>query len=156
MDGRLHRGQGLRDLRRPHVPDHQEVGRAVRPGRGARGPQHDGVFDPGGQRGQRLTDGVAERDGLRDQALELGEDGRVLVGLVEDVPPLLVPLQEAGAQQRVQLARDGALGGPAPSDDVADVERLVRMSEEEAEHTPARLAEEDGAGVEVGGSHFEF
>jgi len=49
--------------------------------------------------------------------------------------------------QLLELLRHGARGRAADPDQLADVKRLVRVSEEPAQQLPPGLAEEDSSGV---------
>ena len=140
--------QRLHDVREPSVADDQEIHIALRAELTARrGTEHEGDENPLAERGEPLTKQIDEPGGLRKQALQLGEDRRVPVGLEVHLPAIDGAQQQSGGRQLLQLPLHRANRSASVPCDLAKVVRLLRMAEQPREHAPAGAPEEDRARI---------
>jgi hypothetical protein len=147
------------DIHESHISDHQEVNiAAARQLAARRRTEHERNRDAPAEGSQSIAEDVDDPDRLDDQSLQLAKDGRLTVRLEVNLAALDRTSKEAGAAQRVELSRNGALRGARSPDDVADVERSIRISEEQPEHTSARLPEQHGGRIldRDPRTHFEY
>jgi len=116
------------------------------------------VRSEGFERSSKLA---GQSRGLDEDALELSEDRRLRVGLIEDLVAPGVAPENAGGRQLFQVSRYGALCDSGETDELPDIEGLVRVGEEPPEKPPAGLSKEHRRGpaaVEtlVRRTHFEY
>ncbi len=109
------------------------------------------------ERSSRL---VGQSRGPDEDALELSEDRRLRVGLIEDLVAPGVAPEDAGCRQFFEVSGYGALGDSGEPDELPDIEGLVRVGEEPPEKPPAGLSKEHRRGpADVGTlpyrTHFE-
>jgi len=101
------------------------------------------VRSEGFERSSKL---VGQSRGLDEDALELSEDRRLRVGLIEDLVAPCVAPEDAGGRQLFEVSRYGALGDSGEPDELPDIEGLVRVGEEPPEKPPAGLSKEHRRG----------
>ena len=95
------------------------------------------------ERIERAAECVGGADGLRDQALELREEGRARVGLEIDLPAADGASNEAGFGEEPEFSLDGPQAEADETCDLAEVERFVGTAEQQGEHGAAGFPEED-------------
>jgi hypothetical protein len=78
---------------------------------------------------------------LGDEAPDFLEDRRIGVCGKVDLPAVRLPKDESRTGQLFELALDGSGAAPNRANDLAKVERLLRMPEQECEHLPSSLSE---------------
>lgn len=101
------------------------------------------VRSEGFERSSKL---VGQSRGVDEDALELSEDRRLRVGLIEDLVAPGVAPEDAGGRQLFEVSRYGALGDSGEPDELPDIEGLVRVGEEPPEKPPAGLSKEHRRG----------
>ena len=110
--------------------------------------EQEGSVDVACQRGERVPDHRRHPGGLLEQGLQLRKIGSVGSDLEVDLPPVHPAVEKARAGERVELALHRPLRGAALPDNLPQVEGLVGMAEEKAEHTPPGLPEQHLGGIE--------
>lgn len=95
---------------------------------------------------ERSSKLVGQSCGLAEDALELSEDRRLRVGLIEDLVAPCVAPEDAGGRQLFEVSRNGTLGDSGEPDELPDIEGLVRVGEEPPEKPPAGLSKEHRRG----------
>ena len=136
-------GQGRNDVTKRNFPDHEQIHVARGSERPARaGPVNQSHTDPVRQRSQGPAKLVRQSGGLQDNALDLLENRRCRVRLIEDMVASGGPPKDSRRGQLLELLRDGAGGRTADPDQLAHVERLVRMGEKPAQQLPPGFPEE--------------
>ena len=145
------------------IPDDEEVDVAAAPQLPPRRRAEDeGHSDLVLERGERFAKYLDGTRSLEEQSLELGEDGCVAIRLEMNLSPLGGPAKQAGTCERIELLLHRSLGRACLPDDLPEVERAVRMAEQQAEHTAAGLPEEDVPGLDTASSgprlrtHFAY
>ena len=101
------------------------------------------VRSEGFERSSKL---VGQSRGLGEDVLELSEDRRLRVDLIEDLVAPGVAPEDAGGRQLLEVSRYGALGDSGEPDELPDVEGLVGVGEEPPEKPPACLSKEHRRG----------
>ena len=122
--------QDVGDGRERRIPDNKQIDVAV----AAQFPTYAGTEnesddDSVGEGRQRLTEDIDDSGGLQKERLQFRKDGRLAIRLEIDLTPLYRPAEQAGARQRCELSLHGALCGACLPHDLAQIERLVRVSE---------------------------
>lgn len=147
-EGRLCSGQRRDDLAKGRCSDHEQVhvaGRSKPAARGRSVDEGDGYSIRQREKGSSHL--IDESRGLREDALQLFEDRRRGVGLVEDlISSDRAPKNPRGGEL-LELSRNGPDRGAADPDQLPDVEGLIGMREEPAQHLPSGLSEERGGRV---------
>jgi hypothetical protein len=125
------------------VPDDQQVdvtgGAEFTAGSGA---EHESDLHAFTEWFEGLAEHVGEPGSLREQSLQLRKDRRLAIGLEIDLPALNRAEQQSGGSQLLQLALYGANGGSGVARDLAKIVRFVGVTEQPAEDTPPRTAEQ--------------
>lgn len=107
------------------------------------GPVYEGDADILLVRPQHLSHEVRDAECLGDDALQLGEDGRIGVRLVVDLAAVLVPLDDPSAREGGQVALQRARRRPGRPRNLPHVKTPVRPAEQQRENGAHRLAEEN-------------
>ena len=142
-------GNGANHFLERDVAEDEEIEIAVPPQRAASsGTEDEGGLDAVAERSQCLAHHPGHAGGLLEEGPQLREVGSIGGDLEVDLPPVHPAMEETGARERVQLPLHGPLRRTALSHDLPQVEGLVRVREQEAEDTPARLAEQHLGGIE--------
>ena len=115
------------------------------PGSGA---EHEGRVHTIRDRDERLTQNVHESRGLREQTLQLGKDGCLLVRLKVHLLAANLAAHQAGSREQFELALNRADGAADVPHQFSQVERFVGMTQQPAEYAPPRAAEQDHRRIE--------
>ncbi len=143
-------GQCIGNALEWHISDDEQVEVAVRPqlATGCRA-EHEGNEHAVSDGRQRLSQHVGHTGSLEEERLELSEDWGLAIGLEVDLPPLDGASEEPGAGQQIELSLYSALPTTRVAHDLAQVEGLVRVTQQPAQHPPSRTAEEHGSGFAI-------
>lgn len=129
--------------------DHQQIdvagGVKLTPGSGA---EHEGRVHTIRERDERLMQNVHESRGLREQTLQLGKDGCLLVRLKVHLLAANLAAHQAGSRQQFELALNRADRAADVPDEFPQVVRFVRVTQEPSQDAPPRATEQDGCRVE--------
>lgn len=98
--------------------------------------------NPVGEWGQGLPQDISKPCSLENDASQLCEYGAARVGLEIDVSAPSGAAYDPGLHQALQVSLDGPLPGARRPGHLPQVERLVRMAEQQREHSSTSLAEE--------------
>lgn len=128
--------QCIHGITQRRVTDHEQVNVALVRSIAAGGrPEDKGEFSSGTERGER---GPQSRDdvGLDDDAAELLKDRALRVGLVVDLSAALGAPEDARRHKDLQFPLHGTYRPTGAACDLARVERLVGLPEQQAQHLP--------------------
>lgn len=96
--------QGTDHILKGRVPHDEQVDVACRSEfASGGGSKHKGDHNPLTERGECIAEDVGQAGGLGKQALQLGKDRRLAVGLEVDLAPLDRTPQDARGRQQLQL-----------------------------------------------------
>jgi hypothetical protein len=133
-EARLRSGQRRDDVAKRNFSDDEQIHVARGSERPARGRAVDqGDTNSVRQRSQGSAKLVQQSGGLQEDTLELLENRRLRIRLVEDVIASDGAPKDSRRGQLLELLRDGAGGRAADPNQLAHVKRLIRMSEEPAQ-----------------------
>lgn len=131
-----------------YVPDDEEIDVTARPQLATRRrAKHEGHVHAVGDECEGLSKHVGHTSSLQEDRLKIREEWRLPIRLEVDLPAANRAPEEPGAGQQVQLPLHGSQSGPRVAHDLAQVEGLVGMPQQPAEHAPSRPAEKDRRGV---------
>lgn len=105
------------------------------------GPIDERDADRRNEWGQDLANHVDCASDLEEQLLQLGEDGRLAIGLKVHLPAIHRSGHEGGTRERLKLTLYGSLRGARLPHKLTQVESFVRMPIQPNEDLPAGLAE---------------
>lgn len=140
--------QSIHHVVEGHIADDQKIDVAA-PAQLVTGGRTENECTPyaGGERRERLTNDPHGPGGFHEQRLQFRKDGGIAVHLEIHLPAFRRALQYPGLRECVQLALRGALGCAGFPQDLADVERLVRMAEEPRQQPAACAAKQYVCGL---------
>ena len=157
----LSAGQRSHYVLKGRVPHDEQVDIACRPEFAASGrPKHEGKDNLLAECGKSVAEYIDETGGLCKQALQLGKDWRLAVGLKVHLPSLDGAPQKPCRCQQLQLTLYSPHGSARMTGNLTQVIRLVRVTEEPPEDTPSGAAEQQRRRIDIrdfaGCSHDEY
>lgn len=112
------------------------------------GAKHERCVDTVGEWHQRFTQNVDKSGGLREQPSQLRKDCRFLVCLEVHLLAADLAAHQAGSGQQFELALNRADRAADLPYELAQVVRLVGMTQQPSQYAPPRGAEQNGCRVE--------